>query len=62
MEKRSTHVRCGYGRRCKEYHGRKKKTNQRLRLKIGVEEDETLQQTALRRKLGFFGQVMRSDE
>ena len=21
MEKRSTHVRCGYGGRCKEYHG-----------------------------------------
>ena len=28
---------------------------------IGIEEDETLQQTALRRKLGFFGHVMRSD-
>ena len=25
------------------------------------EEDETLQQTAIRRKLGFFGHVMRSD-
>jgi len=28
-------------------------------LKIGIEEDETLQQTAIRRKLGF-GHVMRS--
>src|SRR6218665_1174358 len=26
-----------------------------------AEKDETLQQTALRRKLGFFGHVMRSD-
>ena|SRR6218665_1535806 len=26
-----------------------------------IEEDETLQQTALRRKLVFFGHVMRSD-
>jgi len=28
---------------------------------IGIEEDETLQQTALKRRLGFFGHVMRSD-
>src|SRR6218665_2349899 len=26
--------------------------------RFGVEEDETLQQTAIRRKLGFFGHVM----
>jgi len=26
-----------------------------------LEEEETLQQTSLRRKLGFFGRVMRSD-
>src|SRR6218665_1884472 len=38
-----------------------KKTNESVRMEIGIEEDETLQQTALRRKLGFFGQVMRSD-
>src|SRR6218665_2294069 len=25
MEKRSTHVRCGYGGRCKEYHGRRRR-------------------------------------
>ena len=30
-------------------------------VQIGKEEDEALQQTALRRKLGFFGHVMRSD-
>ena len=29
-------------------------------MEIGIEE-ETQQQTALRRKLGFFGHVMRSD-
>ena len=29
-------------------------------MEIGIEENETLQQTALRRKLGFFGHVMRS--
>ena len=30
-------------------------------MEIGIEEDETLQQTAIRRKLGFFGHVMHSD-
>jgi len=60
-EKRSTHVRCGY-RGCKIYHGRwtEKKTNESVRMEIGI-EDETLKQTALSRKLGFFGHVMRSD-
>src|SRR6218665_2572848 len=38
-----------------------KKTNESVRMEIGIEEDEMLQQTALRRKLGFFGHVMRSD-
>src|SRR3984885_5231776 len=37
-----------------------KKTNEEVRLKIGVENDETLQQMAIRRKLGFFGHIMRS--
>jgi len=37
-----------------------KKTNESVCMEIGIEE-ETLQQTALRRKLGFFGHVMRSD-
>src|SRR6218665_1160616 len=50
------HVRCGYGGRCKErISWTEKKTNESVRLEIGIEEDETLQQTALRRKLGFFG-------
>ena len=30
-------------------------------MEIGIEKDETLQQTAIRRKLGFFGHVMQSD-
>ena len=30
-------------------------------MEIGIEEEEMLQQTALRRKLGFFAHVMRSD-
>jgi len=30
-------------------------------MEIGIEEDETLQQTALRRKLGLFGHVTQSD-
>jgi len=30
-------------------------------MKIGIQEEEMLQQTALRTKLGFFGHVMRSD-
>src|SRR6218665_3626062 len=38
-----------------------KKTNESVHMEIGIEEDEMLQQTALRRKLGFFGHVMRSD-
>ena len=37
-----------------------KKTNESVRLENGIEE-ETLQQTALRRKLGLSGHVMRSD-
>ena len=38
-----------------------KNSNESVRLEIGIEEEETLQQTVLRRKLGFFGHVMRSD-
>src|SRR6218665_1273420 len=38
-----------------------KKTNESVCLEIGIEEDEKLQQTAIRRKLGFFGHAMRSD-
>jgi len=38
-----------------------KKTNESVGLRIGIEEDETLQQTAIRRQRGLFGHVMRSD-
>ena len=38
-----------------------KKTNEEVRMKIGVENDETLQQMTIRRKLGFFGHIMRSN-
>jgi len=37
------------------------KTNESVCLEIVTEEDEMLQQTAIRRKLGFFGHVMQSD-
>src|SRR6218665_3128656 len=59
MEKRSMHARCGYGERCKEYHGRRKRPMKvyAWSMEIGIKEDETLQQTALRRKLGYFGHV-----
>src|SRR6218665_1072601 len=33
----------------------------RVRLEIGIEEDETLKQIVIKKKLGFFGHVMRSD-
>ena len=46
---------------CKRIPCTEKKTNESVRMEIGIEEDEMLQQTALRRKLGFFGHVMRSD-
>ena len=38
-----------------------KKTNKEVRRRTGVENVETLRQTAFRRKLVFFGHVMRSD-
>src|SRR6218665_1672328 len=38
-----------------------KKINESVCVEIGIEEDETSQQTAIRRKLGFFGHVVRSD-
>jgi len=37
-----------------------KKAKESVRMEIAI-EDETLQQTAIRRKLGFFGHVMQSD-
>jgi len=39
-----------------------KKTNESVHLEIGIKQDEMLQQTAIRRKLVFFGHVMQSDE
>src|SRR6218665_1629054 len=47
-------------RRMQRISWTEKKTNESVRMEIGIEK-ETLQQTALRRKLGFFGHVMRSD-
>ena len=38
-----------------------KRTNDWVRMDIGIEKEETLQQTVLRAKLRFFGHVMRSD-
>jgi len=38
-----------------------KRTNESVRREIGVENEETLYQTVIRRKLGFFGHVMRAD-
>lgn len=38
-----------------------KRTNEGVRMEIWVENDERLQQTVIRKKLGFFGHVMRSD-
>src|SRR5688572_535289 len=38
-----------------------KKTNEGVRMEIGIENDESLQQIALRRNLGFFGHFMRAD-
>src|SRR6218665_3965757 len=50
-----------FGKEVQRISWTEKKTNESVRMEIGIEEDETLQQTALRRKLGFFGHVMRSD-
>ena len=40
---------------------KEKRTNDWVRMSIGIENEETLQQTVLRAKLRFFGHVMRSD-
>jgi len=37
-----------------------KMTNENVRMEIGIEEDEMLQQTAIRRKLGLIGHVIQS--
>src|SRR6218665_2717236 len=65
LEKRSTHVRCGYGGRLQRISRAEKRTNESVRVKIGIEEDGRLQQTAIRRKLGILDMLcdhMRSEE
>ena len=38
-----------------------KRTNESIRMEIGLENEESLKQLATRLKLRFFGHVMRSD-
>src|SRR6218665_1029963 len=61
MEKKINACEMWIWRKMQRISWTEKKTNESVRMEIGIEEDETLQQTALRRKLGFFGHVMRSD-
>src|SRR6218665_3290129 len=61
MEKKINACEMWIWRKMQRISWMEKKTNESERMEIGIEEDETLQQTALRRKLGFFGHVMRSD-
>src|SRR6218665_3081851 len=61
MEKNTNTCEMWIWRKMQRISWTEKKTNESVRIEIGIEEDETLQQTALRRKLGFFGHVMRSD-
>jgi len=60
MEKKTNACEMWIWRKMQRISWMKKKTNESVYMKIGIEE-EMLQQTALRRKLGFFGHVMRSD-
>ena len=60
MEKKINACEMWIWRKMQRISWTEKKTNESVRMEIGIEEDETLQQTALR-KLGFFGHVMRSD-
>src|SRR6218665_1257222 len=61
MEKKINACEMWIWRKMQRISWMEKKTNESVRMEIGIEE-EALQQTALRRKLGFFGHVMRSDE
>src|SRR6218665_4088341 len=61
MEKKINACEMWIWRKMQRISWTEKKTNESVRMEIGIEEDETLQQTALRRKLGFFGHLMRSD-
>src|SRR6218665_2392131 len=60
MEKKINTCEMWIWRKMQRISGTEKKTNESVCLEIGIEEDETLQQTAIRRKLGFFGHVMQS--
>src|SRR6218665_3079807 len=60
MEKKINACEMWIWRKMQRISWTEKKSNESVRMEIGIEEDETLQQTALRRKLGFFGHVMRS--
>src|SRR6218665_3347216 len=61
MEKKISACEMWIWRKMQRISWTEKKTNESVRMEIGIEEEETLRQTALRRKLGFFGHVMRSD-
>ena len=61
MEKKINACEMWIWRKMQNISWTEKKTNESARMEIEIEEDETLQQTALRRKLGFFGHVTRSD-
>src|SRR6218665_2229066 len=61
MEKKINACEMWIWRKMQRISWTEKKTNESVHMEIGIEEYETLQQTALRRKLGFFGHVMRSD-
>src|SRR6218665_198657 len=61
MEKKINACEMWIWRKMQRISWTEKKTNESVRMEIGIEEDEKLQQTELRRKLGFFGHVMRSD-
>src|SRR6218665_3077041 len=61
MEKKINACEMWIWRKMQRISWTEKKTNESVHMEIGIEEDETLQQTALRRKLGFLGHVMRSD-
>src|SRR6218665_1224546 len=61
MEKKINACEMWIWRKVQRISWTEKKTNETVRIEIGIEEDEMLQQTALKRKLGFFGHVMRSD-
>src|SRR6218665_615051 len=61
MEKKINACEMWIWRKMQRISWTEKKTNESVHMEIGIEEVETLQQTAPRRKLGFFGHVMRSD-